>query len=70
MAGRKRLQVARGGRRREKNKRSYMSRVRRMTLLAPDIDEANLNGRQPEEIRPEDLLDGSRWGSVGQTAPR
>ncbi len=35
-----------------------MSRVLRLTLLAPDIVEAILDGRQAEGMRLEDLLDG------------
>ena len=44
--------------RREKVNRGYMSRVLRMTLLAPDIVEAILDGRQPGGMRLEDLLMG------------
>ncbi len=35
---------------------SYVSRVLRLTLLAPEIVEAILDGQQPEEMRLEDLL--------------
>ena len=37
---------------------SYMSRVLRLTLLAPDIVEAILVGRQPAELQLDDLLKG------------
>jgi hypothetical protein len=43
---------------REGVNRGYMSRVLRLTLLAPDIVEAILDGRQPEGMRLEDLLEG------------
>ena len=33
-----------------------MSRVLRLTLLAPDIVEAILDGREPEGMRLEDIL--------------
>jgi len=36
----------------------YMSRVLRLTLLGPDIVEAILEGRQPEAMRLEGLLEG------------
>ena len=35
-----------------------MSRVLRLTLLAPDIVEAILDGRQAVGVRQEDFLDG------------
>jgi hypothetical protein len=37
---------------------SYVSRVMRLTLLAPEIVEAILDGRQPAALRLEDLLEG------------
>ena len=40
----------------EKINESYVGRVLRLTLLAPDIVEAILNGRQPAELQLEDLL--------------
>jgi hypothetical protein len=44
--------------RRERVSPAYMSRVLRLTLLAPDIIEAILDRRQPEDMRLEDLLGG------------
>ena len=35
---------------------SYVSRILRLTLLAPEIVEAILNGRQPAELQLDDLL--------------
>ena len=37
---------------------SYLSRVLRLTLLAPEIVEAILDGRQPAELQLDDLLEG------------
>jgi hypothetical protein len=37
---------------------TYVSRVLRLTLLAPQIVEAILDGRQPAELQLDDLLDG------------
>ena len=42
---------------REKVNRAYMSRVLRLTLLAPGIVEAILDGRQLEGMRVDDLLE-------------
>jgi hypothetical protein len=36
---------------------TYVGRVLRLTLLAPDIVEAILDGRQPAELQLEDLLE-------------
>ena len=41
---------------------SYVSRVLRLTLLAPDMVEAILNGRQPAELQLDDLLCGVSVG--------
>jgi hypothetical protein len=37
---------------------SYVSRVLRLTLLAPDIVEAIIDGRQPAELQLDNLLEG------------
>ena len=37
---------------------SYVSRVLRLTLLAPGIVEAIPDGRQPAELQLDDLLEG------------
>ena len=46
---------------------SYVSRVLRLTLLAPDIVEAILGGRQPEDLHLDDLLEGTAaaWEAHG-----
>ena len=44
---------------------SYVSRVLRLTLLAPEIVEAILDGRQPAELQLDDLLEGFRWSGRG-----
>jgi hypothetical protein len=43
---------------------TYVSRVLRLTLLAPEIVEAILDGRQPAELQLDDLLEGLplEWG--------
>ena len=40
----------------EKINESYVGRVLRLTLLAPDIVEAILGGRQPGDLQLDDLL--------------
>jgi len=40
---------------------SYVSRVLRLKLLAPEIVEAILDGRQPEGMMLKELLEGFRW---------
>jgi hypothetical protein len=55
---------------------TYVSRVLRLTLLAPEIVEAILEGRQPTEVQLENLLDefplewkGQRRALARHTAP-
>ena len=47
---------------------SYVSRILRLTLLAPDIVEAILDGRQPAELQLDDLLEGFPLEWEGQRA--
>ena len=47
---------------------SYVSRVLRLTLLAPEIVEAILDGRQPAELQFADLLEGFPLEWKGQRA--
>jgi hypothetical protein len=54
--------------RREKVTKSFMSRVLRLTMLAPDLVEAILDGQQPEDTRLEGLLDGFPAGWAEQLA--
>ena len=42
----------------EKINESYVGRVLRLTLLAPDIVEAILNGRQPARLQLKELFKG------------
>jgi hypothetical protein len=45
---------------------SYVGRLLRLTLLAPEIVEAVLDGRQPERLRLEELLGGFPVEWAGQ----
>ena len=52
---------------------TYVSRVLRLTLLAPEIVEAILDGRQPAELQLDDLLvrfplEWERAGAAGRLA--
>ena len=48
---------------------TYVSRVLRLTLLAPEIVEAILDGRQPAELQLDDLLAGFPLEWAGQIGP-
>ena len=54
----------------EKINSSYVSRVLRLTLLAPDIVEAILDGRQPEGLTLPALMEPFpvEWAEQGRTA--
>jgi hypothetical protein len=53
----------------EKIGRSFVSRLLRLTLLAPDIQEAILEGRQARGMQLEELTKGmaSEWGEQRQS---
>ena len=51
----------------EKINSSYVSRLLRLTLLAPDIVEAILDGRQPDGVTLPGLLEGVPVGWIQQT---
>ena len=48
---------------------TYVSRILRLTLLAPDIVEAILDGRQSAELQLDDLLKGFPVDWAGQLNP-
>jgi len=55
----------------EKINASYVSRVLRLTLLAPEIVEAILDGRQPAGMTLPELMEGVavEWGTQRATQP-
>jgi hypothetical protein len=52
----------------EKIERGYLGTLLRLTLLAPEMVEAILNGRQPERVTLPWLLEGVpvAWGEQGE----
>jgi hypothetical protein len=54
-AGRGQVWIGHGDRGRRKIDRSFVSRLLDLTLLAPDIQEAILEGRQPKGLQLEEL---------------
>ena len=56
----------------EKIERGYLGTLLRLTLLAPDLVEAILNGRQPERVTLPRLLEGVPvgWGEQHDTLDR
>ena len=53
----------------EKINESYVGRVIRLTLLAPDIVEAILGGRQPASLQLDRLVRGFRWDGRPSAKP-
>jgi hypothetical protein len=56
----------------EKIGRSFVSRLLRLTLLAPDIQEAILEGRQPKGMQLEELTQAvpGAWEEQGRIVAR
>ena len=54
----------------EKIDRSFVSRLLDLTLLAPDIQEAILEGRQPKGMQLDELMEAvpGAWGEQRETA--
>jgi hypothetical protein len=54
----------------ERITRSFVSRLLRLTLLAPDIQEAILDGRQPKGVQLEEFSKAmpSEWGEQRRNA--
>ena len=47
---------------------SYVSRLLRLTLLAPEIVEAILDGRQPVKVQLDSVLGVFRWSGTFRSA--
>ena len=62
-AGRRKVPLGWGVAEAEGITRSFVNRLLRLTLLAPDIQEAILEGRQPKAMQLEELTDAipSEW---------
>ena len=52
----------------EKIGRSFVNRLLRLTLLAPDIQEAILDGRQPKGMQLDELMGAMPRASEGSSA--
>jgi hypothetical protein len=50
--------------------KTYVSQILRLTLLAPDLIEAILDGRQPRELQLDDLVEGFPLDWEGQKRGR